>query len=165
MTSQSSKEDILNRVEKKAGDYLEAGLGNCTQSTVFVLQEEFQLGNVIPLKALTAIPGIALRGETCGAVVGALLALGMLASRDKPEGQEDFFEVNRLGLTLCQALEKEFGSLMCKHIHTKLCGKTYDFTDPAKMIEYVQAGGLKLCRAPVGKASRFVAEIILGEEA
>jgi len=34
------------------------------------------------LKALTPFPGIALRGETCGAVIGPLMAIGLVYGRD-----------------------------------------------------------------------------------
>ena len=41
MTAKGSKEDVLNRVDQKAGDYMEAGKGNCAQGAFFALREEF----------------------------------------------------------------------------------------------------------------------------
>jgi hypothetical protein len=42
--------------------------GNCAQTSFSILNDEFDLGGDLILKALTPFPGIALRGETCGAV-------------------------------------------------------------------------------------------------
>ena len=56
--------------------------GNCAQTAFAVLQERFDLDGGQVLRALTAFPGIALRGETCGAVTGSLMALGLVCGRD-----------------------------------------------------------------------------------
>ena len=169
MTAKSSKEDILNRVDKKAGDYLEGGKGNCAQGAFFALREEFNLGDGMILKALAAMPGIGFRGETCGAVMGALAALSISSGRDKlgDLGDTDFesyLSLVRAATAFCHAFEKEFGSLMCNHIHTQLLGRTYNMSDPAQIQELVQSGSAQKCRAPTGKAARFAAEIILEEE-
>ena len=164
MAAHGSKEETLNRVEQKGGEY-EERFGNCAQGTLLALQEEFKLGDSTILKAVTAMPGIASRGETCGAVVGALLALGMVFGRDNPEDFEGYTKALRPARRFCHAFEKEFGSLMCSHVHTELMGKTYDLADPTQAQEFMKAGGLKICRAPAGKAARFAAEIILKKEA
>jgi hypothetical protein len=52
--------------------------GNCAQTTFSILNEDFNLEGEMILKALTPFPGIALRGETCGAVIGSLMALGLV---------------------------------------------------------------------------------------
>ena len=51
---------------------------NCAQTSFAVLQHEFNLDGGTILKALTPFPGIALRGETCGAVIGCLMAIGLV---------------------------------------------------------------------------------------
>jgi C_GCAxxG_C_C family probable redox protein len=56
--------------------------GNCAQTAFAGLQEEFDLEGGGILKALTPFPGIALRGETCGALTGGLMALGLVYGRD-----------------------------------------------------------------------------------
>lgn len=81
MSAQSSKEEIVKRVQQRGADNLKEGLSNCAQSTIFALQEDFKAVNDIPMEALTVLSGIALRGETCGAVIGGLLALSMLTGR------------------------------------------------------------------------------------
>ena len=126
------------------------------------------------LKALGAMPGIGFRGETCGAVMGALAALSMSSGRDLLEdgGIESIRSIVRQATAFCHAFEKEFGSLMCNHIQTQLLGRTYNWveiileSDPEQLQEFMQAAALmaQKCRAPTGKAARFAAEIILEEE-
>ena len=56
--------------------------GNCAQTSFAILNEEHDLDGDQILKALTPFPGIALRGETCGAVTGSLMALGLVYGRE-----------------------------------------------------------------------------------
>ena len=56
--------------------------GNCAQTSFAILNEEHKLDGQQILKALTPFPGIALRGETCGAVIGSLMALGLVYGRE-----------------------------------------------------------------------------------
>jgi hypothetical protein len=56
--------------------------GNCAQTSFAILNEEHDLHGDQILKALTPFPGIALRGETCGAVPGSLMALGLVYGRE-----------------------------------------------------------------------------------
>ena len=46
------------------------------------LQEEFGLGDIQSFKAATVLTGgVVRRGETCGALLGALMALGLAMGR------------------------------------------------------------------------------------
>lgn len=82
MLSQS-KDEIFEKLDQKAVEYL--GLcGNCAQTTFLTLGEAFDLEDSdAVLKALTPFPGIALRGETCGVVIGSLMALGLIYGRGR----------------------------------------------------------------------------------
>jgi len=73
MTDQAPGEEIYSQLEQKVKEYLKIS-GNCAQTSFLALQEQFGLDDGSILKALTVFPGIALRGETCGAVVGSLMA-------------------------------------------------------------------------------------------
>jgi len=46
------------------------------------LQEHFNLGNAEVLKAATVMPDIALRGDTCGAVIAGIMAPGLTFGRE-----------------------------------------------------------------------------------
>ncbi|MBN2028222.1 MAG: C_GCAxxG_C_C family protein [Actinobacteria bacterium] len=160
MAGDASIEEILERLERQAGDYLEA-YGSCAQGTLRALQEEFGLGNAEVLKAATAMPGVALRGETCGAVIGPVMALGMAFGRDKPEDYEAFLRALRAAHSFCRQFEAEFGSCMCEGVQKRLFGRYFDLTDPTQMGEFAAAGAAKQCRIPAGKAVRIAGKMIL----
>lgn len=163
MRDEVSREEILRRVQQRGGDCVEGMYGNCAQSVLYALREDFPLVSVIPLHALTAMSGIALRGETCGAVGGALLAIGALAAPEDASFLEALPDTLSQATKFCDAFEDEFGSLVCRNIHTKVFGRHYDLLDPVQQQEFIEVGGLIKCRAPVETASRIVAEIVLDE--
>jgi C_GCAxxG_C_C family probable redox protein len=161
-----SRAEILNEIEKKAGDY-EVLWFSCAQGTLAALQDEFDLGNEEVLKAATAMPGIALRGETCGAVIGSIMALGLAFGRKKPDESEALQRTLKAAQQFCKKFEREFGSCNCRDVHYKVFGRSYNLSDPKELAEFKEAGGREKCRVPAGKAARIVGELILntkGEE-
>jgi hypothetical protein len=108
--------------------------------------------------------GIGLRGETCGAVSGAMCAIRILTAPQGGTFLEALPDTLERTTKFCDAFEKEFGSLVCRNIHIKVFGRTYDLLDPVQQEQFVETGGLTKCRAPVETASRIVVEIILDEE-
>lgn len=152
--------EVLERLERKAGDYLEA-YGSCAQGTLLAMQEEFDLGNAEVLKAATAMPGVALRGETCGAVIGPIMALGLEFGRDKPEDYGAFLRTLQAANRFCRLFEEEFGTCMCAGVQERLFGRSFDLLDPADMQEFAAAGAQKKCRIAAGKAVRIAGEMLL----
>lgn len=163
MSAKASREDILNQLEQKAGDYEEMS-GSCAQGSLLALQEQFHLGDVLTLKAATAMPGIALRGETCGAVIGGLMAIGLAYGRERLDDWDGYLRTLRPARRFCRRFENEFGSLMCRDIQKLLFGRSFDLADPAEAEEFQKADGLKKCRVPPGKAARIAGEIIMERE-
>jgi len=172
MLSESEKQEIIDRVSKKAGDYEEA-LVSCAQGTLLALQEEFHLGGGTDLlMAASFMPGVASRKETCGAFLGGLMALGLLFGRVNPldtayeglESRADYGErKKRTAWRFCEELQAEFDSTQCRKIHTDLMGKEYDFMDPDGFRDFLDDGGAVTCRIPPEKAARIAATIILEE--
>jgi C_GCAxxG_C_C family probable redox protein len=160
MAADQTREELLNQLEQKAGDYEEL-FGSCAQGTLLALQEEFGLGDSHTLKAATAMPGIALRGETCGAVMGAIMALGLAFGREKPEDYAAAQRTTGAARKLCKRFEEEFGSCNCRDVQHHIFGRSFNLTDPKDLEEFGKADAGKKCRAPVGKAVRIVGEMIL----
>jgi len=169
MLSEGRKEKILDRVAKKAGDYEEVSI-SCCQGTLAALQEEFTLdGGEDVIKAATFMPGIASRKETCGAVVGGLMALGLVLGRDKikdpepntPEAKEQMLKLREKAWRFCEEFKKEFGSTMCGDIRPRIMGRDYNSMDPIERQQFLDDGGPKKCRVPPEKAARIAASIIL----
>ena len=136
--------------------------GNCAQTSFGVLRDAYGLddGNGALLKALTAFPGVALRGETCGAVTGSLMALGLVVGRDELDDQEGFSRALANSRTFCQRFEDEFGSTLCGDLLESQVGKPIDWMDPEDNAAWVKAGGPAKCTAQVVRAVQIAAEII-----
>jgi C_GCAxxG_C_C family probable redox protein len=160
MPINQSREDLLSSLEKKAGDYEEL-FGSCAQGTLLALQEQFELGNAEVLKAATAMPGIALRGDTCGAVIAGIMALGLAFGREKAD---DFAAVQRTtgaARKLCKRFETEFGGCNCRDVQHGIFGRSFNLTDRADQKEFVEADASRKCRLPAGRAARIAADLIL----
>jgi C_GCAxxG_C_C family probable redox protein len=158
--AEETLEERLERLATKAGDNLELW-GSCAQGTLLALQEEFGLGDIQSLKAATAMPGVALRGETCGAVMGPIMALGLAFGRDKAEDVQAVMRTMAAARRFCRSFEEEFGSCLCRGVQERLFGRSYDLTDPADISEFARAGAAKKCRAPAEAAARIAGRIIL----
>ena len=76
-------------------------------------------------------------------------------------------EVKMLSLAkkLCEKFEKEYNSTICDQIESRMFGRSFDKWDPKDREEKarIQAHEEK-CPAVVGKAARWVSELILDEQ-
>lgn len=160
-----SKEDIFVDLEDKAKVNLTL-CGNCAQTTFLTLQEHFELEDGGILKALTPFPGIALRGETCGAVTGSLMALGLIYGRDRESlGNWDAY-IKSLPPTrrFCRRFEQEIGSTMCGDIVEAEFGQRFDLADPVEAMQWMNCGALDKCGVVIGKGVRIAADIIINAQ-
>jgi C_GCAxxG_C_C family probable redox protein len=134
---------------------------NCAQSTFYVLSEQFGLGGDDILKALTPLPGMAERGETCGAMTGALMAMGLIYGRENLEDWDKYRSSLLPANKFCQLFQKELGSSLCCQIQERAFGKSYNLMDDEELQEFQRAGATTKCSRVVQKACRLAADIIL----
>jgi C_GCAxxG_C_C family probable redox protein len=160
MIDQAPEEETYRQLEQKVKEYLEIS-GNCAQTSFLALQEQFGLDDGSILKALTVFPGIALRGETCGAVVGCLMALSLVYGRERLDDWDGYIRSLRPGRKFCRKFEKELGSTMCGDILESIFGKRYNLADPAEAEEWQKANAEGKCSTVVAAAVRIAAEIII----
>lgn len=160
MATDTSQEERLSALAQKARDTL-AQSGNCAQTSFAVLQDEFDLDGGGILKALTPFPGIALRGETCGAVVGCLMALGLVFGRDRLDDWRGYIYSLPSARRFCQRFEKEHGSTACASILEARLGRRFNLADRAESAEYLSAGGPQECAEVVASAVQIAAEAII----
>lgn len=160
MQQGKSREEFLDEIEEKAGDY-EVLWDHCAQGTLSALQEMHKVGDENTLRAATAMPGMALRGETCGAVIGAIMALGLIFGRTDPKDGAAVQTTMGAARKFCRRFEQEFGSCNCRDIQQKIFGRTFNFTIPEESEAWSAADGGNKCRMPAGKAARIASEIIL----
>jgi C_GCAxxG_C_C family probable redox protein len=162
MGSQPHKDDILKELDQKVQEIL-ALSGNCAQTSFVSLQRQFGLDGSTITKALTAFPGVALRGETCGAVTGSLMALGLMYGRDRLDDAAGFTSSLRVARKFCRAFDEELGSTMCADILESEFGKRYNLADPVESAEWMADCALERCSAVVSKGVRIAARIILDQ--
>ena len=161
MPEKASREELLNKVEETAHGY-EKEFHGCSRCVFKALQDHLDLGDGISLKASTPLAaGVAMRGETCGALIGALLAVGIITA------QEDLKDANALnnslaeGFRLARKVEKEFGTTNYTKIQTERLGRFYSLADPEQYQAFIEVGGYVECPKVVGKIARMTAEFIL----
>jgi C_GCAxxG_C_C family probable redox protein len=126
--------------------------GNCAQTSFAILNEEFNLGGEQILKALTPFPGIALRGETCGAVIGSLMALGLVFGRDDLSDWKGYIGSLPSARRFCRQFEEENGSTACAAILQEKLGRNFDLADQVQALEYASEGGPEACSKVVTSA-------------
>jgi len=106
--------------------------------------------------------GIALKGETCGAVSGALLALGFFFEPINQKGKEKAGSSMKYGGMFFDRFKKEFGSTRCWGVQKHQYGRYYDASKPEEMklfMEVAQKSGK--CIEVVKKAVFIAGDIIL----
>jgi len=152
-------EDRSNARAKMVKDTLNTSR-NCAQTSFATLQQEFGLEGGEILKALTPFPGIALRGETCGAVTGCLMAIGLVYGRDDLDDWKGYLASLPPSRRFCRRFEEQHGSTACGDILESKLGRNYDLANRVEAVKYAIAGGKKTCTEIIESAVIIAAGII-----
>jgi C_GCAxxG_C_C family probable redox protein len=87
---------------------------NCSQAVFSTFAPQFGLEKQAALKLASPFGGgVARQGELCGAVTGALLALGLAHGADTPAGKE---EIYRLSQEFMRLFKEKHGTLLCREL-------------------------------------------------
>ena len=124
----------------------------CSQSVLLALQEAFNIGDAMSFKAATTLSGgVARRGETCGALLGALMALGLVKGREDIRDTQTYRDAmapaNEVIDKFKARLQREFGfkkpleSTICRDIQRSIYGRGYDLNKPGDYKAFLDAGG------------------------
>ncbi len=158
----ANKEEILDRVQRWAEEY-NFTARNCARGTALAVMDEFGLGNMEIIRALSPFPGFGGTGWMCGGVTGGLIALGLYF------GSEDVVDYEATGATIMAArrfmprFEEEVGAVVCPKIHEDVVFGRY--MDPAasqeNMEAFARAKGFEKCGAVTGIGARLAAEFII----
>jgi len=109
-----------------------------------------------PLRIATGFGGgIGRTGDVCGAVTGAVLALGWLRGRTRPDEKEIYARVSASIRGLLADFRTEYGTLTC----SALTG--YDLSDPAVLPRFADdQERRKKCAAFIDTAARLAADAV-----
>lgn len=154
------KDQVFQLLDQKVDHYMELS-HHCAQSSFLALSEQFGLGNAEMVKALSPIPGIAERGETCGAVSGALLALGLVFGKNNISDWQGYRDSLKPANEFCDRFEQELGSLRCRNIVKTEFGMELDLRKEDDLQKFQEAGATHTCSRVVRTAVRIAADIIL----
>ncbi len=159
MVTEATNMDGLGALATMVKDTLEQSQ-NCAQTAFAVLQQAFGLDGGQILKALTPFPGIALRGETCGAVTACLMAIGLTYGRDDLDDWQGYLRSLPPARRFCRRFVEQHGSTACGCILKRKLGRDYDLADTAQALEYASSGGPEACTQVVASAVRIASELI-----
>ena len=158
----ANKEQILDRVQRRGEEYNFIAC-NCARGTALAVMEEFGLGNMEIVKALSPFPGFGGTGWMCGGVTGGLIALGLYF------GSEDVQDYDTVGATIMAArkfmprFEEEAGAVVCPKLQEDVVfGRYMDpAASPENMEAFAKAKGFEKCGLFTGIGARLAVEIII----
>jgi C_GCAxxG_C_C family probable redox protein len=156
-------DEIVAAELKELAGQLALQSGNCAQSSFAALDDYFSLDGAQVVRALTPLPGIALRGETCGVVTGCLLALGLVYGRDDLADEEAMRRSLPPTREFCRRFENRFGSTSCDSVLEKRLGRTFDLAKMEEFKEYCGCGGTESCAEVVEEGVLLAASILLSQ--
>jgi len=158
----ANKEQILDRVQRRAEEY-NFVTKNCAQGTALALMEEFGLGSMEIIKALTPFPGVGGTGEICGGITGSLIAFGLYF------GSDDRLDYGAMNDTIMRSqkfmafFEGELGHMYCADIiEMVILGRRLNPGDSEEaMMTFSTEKGFEKCGLPPGIGARLAAEFII----
>ena len=129
------------------------------------MQEKLNVGSNEVFKAGSALAaGVAKRGETCGALTGAIMAIGTLVGRERLEDKEQLQFSMEVADQFYVRFREKVGHSICTEIHKIRYGRAYRLFIPEESEAFHHMGGHSRegCPEVCGIAARIAAEIILG---
>ena len=176
----SASNEIINRVSTKA--FNNDKFNGCGQAVLGALQEEFGIGDSESFKAATMFAGgVADRGGTCGALIGALMALGLVIGRaemeDEPtfsnalDASQDLIEGFKEGLQKHFGFKRKLESTLCEDVQDRIYGRSFSTRDEKGLEDekewqaFLDAGGhtergcLTTCAIAAGVAAQKLLQL------
>lgn len=128
------------------------------------MQEKLNVGSKEIFKAGSALAGgVARQGETCGALTGAIMAIGSLVGRERLEDMEQYRKAMEPAMQIYNLFKERIGHTLCSEIHKIRYGEVYRLFIPEERDAFHKIGGhgRKGCPEVCGVAAKLAAEVIL----
>ena len=153
---------LLDAIAKSAFNNLRT-YSNCCRSTLWAIQTHLRLPDTGAMLASSVMAGgIRGTGETCGVVLGALMAIGQALGSDGYHETSRDITAKAAAKTLVESFLDAFGSTRCYGVQEALVGWRCD--DPSKEDAWHAANGPVGCAAVCGFAARVAAKLILDQQ-
>lgn len=159
------REEKLQKAYDLAFKY-EAERGSCPQCVLAAIMETINIGSTETIQAADALAGgtaLSTQG-TCGALIGGLMAISSIVGRtyiefNNGERRRRVFQYSK---KLYDKFKKEYGSIICKDIHQKLFGRSFNLMDKNDYAEFEKMGAhIDKCPTVSAKVACWTVEIIL----
>lgn len=133
---------------------------NCCQSVFLAFCEEFGLDPVVGLKLSGGLgAGFSRRGEVCGAVSGAIMALGLQQGFYDPADPESKAAFVKKTRAFMDAFEAKHGTIICREL------LNFDISTEENYARAVNEGIFAgVCRDVIGDAAEMVSQFMHPEE-
>jgi len=156
-----SREKLLDRIAW-AAYYNDRVYEGCTRSVLYALETHLHLGDGQALKASTALAGgVARMGETCGALTGGIMAIGLVLGKEELADIKAYRDTMQASYEMYNRFKKELGKASCFDIQKSLLGRSFDFKRNEEAEEWYRVGGLEKCPMVCAIAARIAGDIIL----
>jgi len=156
-----SRDKLLDRIAW-AAYYNDRVYEGCTRSVLYALQTHLHLGDGQALRASTALAaGVARMGETCGAVTGGIMSIGLVLGREDLADITAYRDSMQASYEMYGRFKEGLGSTMCFEIQEKLLGRSFDFKKDDEAEQWYKSGGLEKCPMVCAIAARIAGDIML----
>jgi C_GCAxxG_C_C family probable redox protein len=172
MAKKAKDKNTAEKAFELGKEYEKAYMG-CSQCAMAALQDALGIRNDDIFKAATGLAGggCGTIDGSCGAYAASIMVLGYLIGRDR----DNFGDLEQIALDsrtykLARKFRdkyiKEYGSVICRNIQTKVLGRPYYIVDPDELAKFEAIGGHgdKGCPVVVGKAAKWMVELIQEED-
>ena len=161
--SQSENEITVKKISNLAYKY-EQEFGGCSQAVLGAFKNVLGVISDDVFKSSSGLGGgVGLTGNTCGALLGGVMALSVYSGReydefDDKEGKR--FKSFSLAKDLVVKFQREYGTVVCKEIQEKIMGRSYNIW--IERDEFLAAGGHDdKCPSVCSNAAKWAMEILI----
>jgi len=157
---------VIDRVSKAAYNNNRAYEG-CARCVIHALQTHLHIVDdekafKAVLKSSTALSaGVARKGETCGALLGALMAAGLAKGTERLDDFDGYVDTMKAAAEIFEKFKENYGTVKCFEIQEKLFGRSIDFFKTEDAEWWYDNEGLDKCPGVCAVAARIGAEVIL----
>jgi len=154
----ANKEEILKRVQQRGAE-CEFLSHSCAKGAALPVMDEFGLGNMEIIKALSPFPGLGLTGRTCGAVCGGLISLGLYFGSDDLLNNQANHAAMAAARQFLERFEARIGATNCEDVEALVFGS---YLNPWENSDnFRKEKGFEKCSLVAGTGARIAAEIII----
>jgi C_GCAxxG_C_C family probable redox protein len=157
-----NRQGVLDQVQRRAEEY-EYVSHSCAKGSALAVMEQFGLGNMEIIRALSPFPGFGMTGWICGAVTGGLISLGLHFGSDDLQDYEGNGRAMEAARSFISSFEEEVGTILCPKIQEDLIFDRYmdPRGSPQNFEAFKEQKGYEKCALPPGIGARIAADIII----